>query len=485
MNIKDDLSILKQAKKMFIDTGKLNRRIVNDEISYSWYRSRVLEISNTKNNFKSHNTISSSDIEIGKIIKANNANISSENKLYNIYLINEHGMIIDELDKKFTINNFETNTYDDQIIGTNGIALSIKSNEHKYTVGYEHYNDILEEYFTYGFPIFKDDALICYVGIIGFVNDFDTSSIETIITKMNIDNEIHINETISSSTLIDEDFYFGQSKIGQLLKFESDRIASTNIDIIIKGESGSGKEMLARYIHNNSERMNFPFIALNAKSMIESMLVSDIRKWSSQKCTLYIENFDCLHEDLQADLIKFHDSKLKNSSSSDVARIIYSTERATFSNDFSIFYSKLKKRLLNTELEIENWVNRPNDLKEAIKKIFSKLCSDKFTNIDEKLIELIFNDYLESSYRELYRGILLMVNNSLEHKLLTVNSYIPKMRHSEDIKLLTLAELERDHIEKILNFCEHNMLQASKILGIGRSTLYRKVKEYEINSVSK
>ena len=86
-----------------------------------------------------------------------------------------------------------------------------------------------------------------------------------------IDNDVYSLETLLNFTLDEQKFVTG-SKESLLLKALAKKVASTDVTVFINGPTGTGKEVVANYIHDQSPRKEKPFIAVNCAAIPENML---------------------------------------------------------------------------------------------------------------------------------------------------------------------------------------------------------------------
>ncbi|MGO9613332.1 MAG: sigma-54-dependent transcriptional regulator [Dissulfurispiraceae bacterium] len=306
-------------------------------------------------------------------------------------------------------------------------------------------------------------------------------------------------------------------------------VAPKDVTVLISGESGTGKELVARAIHNNSRRKIGPFIAINSASIPKELLEAELFGWSkgaftgaeektagkiqaADGGTLFLDEIAELDIDLQAKLLRFlqeHEYSPLGSNKiikADV-RIIGATNK-----DLKVclkngqFRADLYYRFNVIEIKIPPLRERKEDiivlahhfLKEAIRKF--ELPPKDFSKDAEK--SLIQNDW-RGNVRELENAIkrasILSKGSLLERKDLFASDYhsysikeflegklngflneMTKIEHS-DLYETVLSEVEKALFSIVLKETQGNQVKASRILGINRNTLCKKIKEYKLS----
>jgi transcriptional regulator of acetoin/glycerol metabolism len=287
------------------------------------------------------------------------------------------------------------------------------------------------------------------------------------------------------------------------------KIADSRSNILIMGESGTGKELFAQSIHNQSNRANGPFIALNCaaipRNLIESELFGyDEGSFTGAKAkgnpgkfeiadggTIFLDEIGEMPLDLQTRFLRvIEEGTVSRIGSSQVrvvdVRVIAATnknlsqevENGTFRND--LYY-----RLNVLPLRLPSLRERRDDIKILIdyfmEKISRKLNKKMVYISEERMNELTEYDW-PGNVRELENFVELIINTEYVPNIYDLHKSNVKYNNttSDSVNLPTLKDLEKDHIIKVIKFTDNNITQSANILGIGRNTLYRKLKEYNI-----
>lgn len=294
------------------------------------------------------------------------------------------------------------------------------------------------------------------------------------------------------------------------------RVAATDATVFITGESGSGKELIARAIHRQSERKDGPLVAINCAAMPEALLESELfghvkgaftdAKTSRRGLfveashgTLLLDEIGEMPLGMQAKLLRaLEDRRVRPvGSSSEVpfdARLVASTNRNLEEMVASkAFREDLFYRINVVHVEVPPLRSRGNDV-----LLMAQLFVRRFAEKHKKNVVGFTPEVAEKLLAFTWPGNVRELQNSLERAValarfeqLTVEDLPPKIRdyrpgylvigaaEGQD-ELATLEEVEGRYIARVMEIVGGNKVQATKILGIDRSTLYRKLERYKI-----
>jgi DNA-binding NtrC family response regulator len=305
---------------------------------------------------------------------------------------------------------------------------------------------------------------------------------------------------------------------------QMDRLATSDISVLIHGESGSGKELVARAIHDHSGRSSGPFAAVNCAAIPESLQESELfghekgaftgatqrksgRFEEADRGTLFLDEVAELSLSLQAKLLRALQGKNfrrvggTREISSDF-RLITATHR-DLENEAKNgrFREDLFFRVAVFELEIPALRERGDDIPVLALHFLEKYAADGVAPI-------LSADALRILTAYSWPGNVRELENAIQHSLV-VSSGVqlrapdlpPRIRSAareaeassptadhllepdgnhDSMPLTTLAELERLAIERTIKHTKGNLSEACRVLGIGRTTFYRKLKGYGI-----
>ncbi|SHH28223.1 sigma-54-dependent Fis family transcriptional regulator [Clostridium grantii] len=293
----------------------------------------------------------------------------------------------------------------------------------------------------------------------------------------------------------------------------SKKIADSSSTILISGESGTGKEVFAQSIHNYSNRKEMPFIAVNCGAIPRTLIESELFGYEegaftgakkggnlgkfelADGGTIFLDEIGEMPSDMQIKLLRVIEegiiTKIGGRSSLPVdIRIIAATNKNLKSEvDKGNFRKDLFYRLNVLPLLLPPLRERKDDIANLIEYFMKKTCkrlNKREVKITEEYMNALRNYQWPGNIRELENLVELIVNTECLSGI-----DLSKQSDLADIKLvsldlnvgdeeLSLKEAEKKHITKVLNKYEGNVALSAKALKIGRNTLYRKVKEYNI-----
>ena len=293
------------------------------------------------------------------------------------------------------------------------------------------------------------------------------------------------------------------------------RVAPTNISVLIEGQSGTGKELLARAIHNNSPRRDKPFKPVNCAGLTETLLESELfghvkgaftgaisdRKGLfeiADKGTLLLDEIGDMAPNSQAKLLRVIEDGVvipvgSNKATVVDVRIISATNQdLTKLIEEKKFRQDLYFRIKGVNVSLPALRDRPEDisafteyfLKEAVAETGSKV-----TGITDAAMAALSSYSWPGNIRQLRNCIRTMVV-MCDREMLDVQDIPPDIaqrpqltagsRAAGGLAGVSLNELEKQAIVETLAKTAGNREKAAKILGIGERTLYRKIKEYNL-----
>jgi DNA-binding NtrC family response regulator len=325
--------------------------------------------------------------------------------------------------------------------------------------------------------------------------------------KINLTRQLHnlrtqVEENLSFTNLV------GKSK-KMLNVFDFIRkVSRSKVNVLIEGQSGTGKELVSRAIHQSSPRNNGPFIAVNCSAIPDNLLESELfghirgaftgavetQKGVFEQAnggTLLLDEIAEMPFSLQSKLLRVLENwEIKPLGSDKIKKIDVRLISATNQNlkDFmkqKKFREDLFYRISTVSISLPPLNERKDDIPLLVNHFLRKLSGEmnrKLIITPEALNILIKNEW-KGNIREL-ENVLEKAAISSEDDKLGTNSF--KFIQSSDtaenpfssIDNLGLKEIERLYIKKILDENNWNKLKAAQILGIDRKTLYKKIKEY-------
>ena len=294
------------------------------------------------------------------------------------------------------------------------------------------------------------------------------------------------------------------------------RAIESNITVLIQGESGTGKELVARAIHFNSPRKAGPFVTVNCAAIPETLIESELFGYergaftgaSARRIgqfeqadggTILLDEIGDMQLDLQTKLLRvIQERQIQRIGSTTYIpidiRILAATNRDL---EASVKAGNFREDLFYRIAAFPILIPPLRERREDIPPLANHFL-EKHTESTEKSIGAISTDTLQllmqydfpGNVRELEniieRGVLLETTdllqpNSLSPQILsTVSSQGTSTDPAAPTKILLLADVERQALAHALEATDNNISKAAQALGIDRSTLYRKLKSYEL-----
>jgi two-component system, NtrC family, response regulator HydG len=288
------------------------------------------------------------------------------------------------------------------------------------------------------------------------------------------------------------------------------RVARYDSSVLITGESGTGKEVLARFLHARSPRSAEPFLGVNCASLPDSLLESELFGHkagaftgavrdrvglfeAAGKGTVFLDEIGEVSPAMQVKLLRVLQEREvvrlgENRPRQVKARILAATNRKLSTEvRAGRFREDLYYRLRVVELEVPPLRERRDDILPLARHFVGRL-ADKLglpdLRLDASALDALLDYPWPGNVRELEnaleraavlsRGNVITRNGLPSEVRRNTVSQIPGDRAER-----SLAEVEREHIELVLDSTGHNRARAAHLLGIGPTTLWRKLKAYE------
>ena len=290
-----------------------------------------------------------------------------------------------------------------------------------------------------------------------------------------------------------------------------DLVAPTNLSVLIKGDSGVGKEHIARLIHEKSYRADAPFIPVDCGVMSRELSASDFfghirgsftgaiqdKKGhfvEANKGTLFLDEVGNLSVDIQMQLLRvLQEKKIKPVGASkeipvDV-RVVTATnedmEKAIASGKFrSDLYHRLNEFLIKVPT-LEYCKEDISLFANHFLQIANKEINKNVTGFDEKTLELFQSYNWPGNIRELKNAVFKLTLVA-QDQIITADllkETLPDIYYLEQFENLESKEkYEKDRIIATLKKVNNNKSKAAEILGIDRKTLYKKISLYNIEA---
>ena len=301
----------------------------------------------------------------------------------------------------------------------------------------------------------------------------------------------------------------GPSQAWHKLKAQIAQVAPSNAPVLIQGETGSGKEIAARLLHDLSRRADGPFLAVNCGAVSRELLESELFGHekgaftgataakpgliaAAEGGTLFLDELGEMSGPMQVSLLRFLDRREYRPVGS--TRTLQANVRVVGATNQDIqelvhqgrFRDDLLYRINTVALRVPPLHERKEDLPKLAEHILSALRISGTTKrtISPEAVQALTTHSWPGNVRELrnvLEGIVLMSQGAGPISREEVLALLPNTRSSSqtgDQTHLSLEEIERLHIERILTASGGNKTQAAKTLDIDYKTLLTKLKKY-------
>jgi len=292
-------------------------------------------------------------------------------------------------------------------------------------------------------------------------------------------------------------------------------IAESNTTVLIEGESGTGKELFARAIHNLSFRKDKPFVVVNCASLPETLLESELFGYKAgaftdakkdkpgrfalaEGGTIFLDEIGDISTAVQVRLLRVLQDKTYepvggvSSVKADVRIITATNKKLDQLVKEGKFRDDLYYRVNVMRLELPPLRDRKEDISLLVDHFISR-----FNRLHNKNICCVTNEVTAALLAYDYPGNVRELENIIEHCFVLCEGEIIEAKHlpasarptlkaekAEDSEPATIKQMEIILITQALRRNEGNKTAAAKQLGIDKSTLFRKMKVFDIKPKS-
>ena len=313
----------------------------------------------------------------------------------------------------------------------------------------------------------------------------------------------------------------GESKKIRELRDMIYQVANSDATILITGESGSGKELVADLVHKHSNRNGKPYLKFNCASVTESLLESDLfgyekgaftgantqRKGKfeiADSGTIFLDEIGDISPKMQSSLLRvLHNGEIIRVGGTHPIKINVRVIAATNSDlykavDEKRFRKDLFYRLNVINLHLPPLQERKDDIVLLIthfikkyRKAFNKDIKFLPKQVLDKLLQYEWPGNIRELENAIQRAILLSKNDTISENLFSLNGkhdldshkmavFLPKVDVCAQPLKDSLAEAEKNILAQAMEKFDGNVTKIAKTLGIGKSALYDKLNRYEL-----
>jgi two-component system response regulator HydG len=288
-------------------------------------------------------------------------------------------------------------------------------------------------------------------------------------------------------------------------------IAASDASVLITGETGTGKELVAKAIHARSKRNHSPFIAINCGALPDTLLESELfghqkgaftgaahaRKGFLEVVsggTLFLDEIGEISSKMQVDFLRVLDEKkITRIGSSQLIKVDFRLISATcrnlnvmmkndsFREDFfyrinviTLDLPPLRKRLEDIPLLAMHFLQK-----------YSQETNKHVDHINRDAMSLLSNYDWPGNIRELQNAVERAVVLAKSRTLSAGGFSFLHTSYKPQSKRISLKENEREYIRQILEDSEWNVTKAAKVLDINRVTLHKKIKRFDLKRTNR
>ncbi|MGC4035804.1 MAG: sigma-54 dependent transcriptional regulator [Chitinophagaceae bacterium] len=314
---------------------------------------------------------------------------------------------------------------------------------------------------------------------------------------------------LSSDSIIGKEL-LGESEVMQEIFYKIEKIAPTDANILILGENGTGKDLIAKAVHQQSLRHEKPYLKVDVGALTESLFESELfghkkgaftdaredrvgRFEAASGGTLFLDEIGNIPLHLQAKLLSVLQNRqvIRLGSNEPVPvdiRLICATNvpLAELANE-SRFRKDLIYRINTVEITVPPLRKRDNDI-VLLAKYFSKMYSNKYMKpvleFDSRAVEKLQSYHYPGNVRELQytieRAVIMSEEGVLQAKDLIFSPIESQSVDVSEPAELKLSSIEKNTILKVIEKHNGNITKAARELGLTRTALYRRLSKYDI-----
>lgn len=311
----------------------------------------------------------------------------------------------------------------------------------------------------------------------------------------------------ANKTITNNPYFIGNSELIKKSYSLAEKVAKTDANVLILGENGTGKYVLAQYIHQQSDRKDKAFMAVDLGSLSDSIFESELFGYAqgaftdaktntpgrfelAQNGTIFLDEIGNVPLHLQSKLLQVIQSKtvtrLGESKPRPLNVRIITATNLNLKEEVSqkTFREDLYYRINTVEIVLPALRNRLEDKIPLAHFLLQKMIEKYERNpivFDDKALKKIeehaWNGNIREMENKIERAIILCENNCISVSDLDLDEIIPYKESQDD---LHLSNIEKMTIQKILTKNHHNISKSAEELGLSRAALYRRMEKFDL-----
>jgi two-component system response regulator AtoC len=309
-----------------------------------------------------------------------------------------------------------------------------------------------------------------------------------------------------------QQYIIGHSQAMQDVLSVVKKVCSLNCNVLIQGESGTGKELVARAIHFLGSRREHPFIAFSCGGFSEELVANELFGHekgaftgaqntkvglleSADKGTLFLDEIEIMRSSMQVKLLRFIQERTlirvggTRAIPLDVRIIAAGNQNLKTATEQNRFREDLFYRLNVVSIELPPLRERRGDIPLLINHFINKYNQQfgmSVSSVDAEVLD-IFKQYpFPGNVRELEniieRAIALSDDKTITPKDLPDDLFTFSIEDMKSEGWQSLEDHEKEYIRRVLIETNYNKVKAAEILKVARSTLWRKIKAYSLDT---
>ena len=440
---------IKKAKELFVKTGRMNRKVIRDEVALSWYKCHLNHmVPNQKPMVKKRVQVTINE-KLNQLLD-HLVPISQD-----YYLANDKLKVTGYRNENY---GFDFDTLEDHCIGTNAGAIALKKNMQFVVEKEEHFLEAISNHYSVGLPFKneKEETMVLMLLSEAKPSVYEINKIQS-----------EVNQFLKKSEILytDEANQLGMSPLLKLDKSKEEvliqmirKSIETHQGLCIEGKNPMEKSKVAWYA--STFDLNFPY-HVDFKIMPEDYQVLMIKKILSLNTPAILENIEHLGDRALGQLTALLDERLIGKKANPLLILTLSTEDEAMKD--RIYKSKLFKRIESQIISLA-FEGGAFDPQKALHCFLEKNNVEHTEEQCKRCLALFYDRQWSEIETELERALK-------EGKPFTLESFIRSKLDTFD----TLEMCDIKHTKDIYLRTNENATLTSKLLGISRSTLYRKL----------
>jgi transcriptional regulator with PAS, ATPase and Fis domain len=329
------------------------------------------------------------------------------------------------------------------------------------------------------------------------------------------DGKRYLGESIIRLNASDDPGYIEQpiGKTPAFLVFmeQLGRAAESSASVLLNGESGTGKNMAARYAHKSSDRASAAFMHISCSALDNNMFESELfghekgafvgcggRRFglfeSANRGTLFIDGIDQLPLPVQGKLVRaietgtYHRRGGQEALRADVRIVSATTRNLLVMVEQGTFRADLYYRIAGIKVDIPPLRDRRQDIPALAEAILNRLTGSMKATITaraiDKLMTYDFPGNLHELRNILQQALIISTNGIITPELINIESFRQQFRQVKHDGA-SIREIEARHITDLLSRYGGHRRKVADELGISERTLYRKLVKYDLGNIGK